>query len=111
MFVRWKSFRTRNGTRWSAILLRCTRVNGKPRQSYEGTLYVVDEGDVTEERRREIWRDMDIQVRDRYRLSEAQYTKVQAKIADKVPPPPKSAHELEYERVRNAVSKLIDKMK
>ena len=31
---------------------------------------------------------MDIQVRDRFRLSEAQYTKIQAKIADKVPPHP-----------------------
>ena len=111
MFVRWKSFRTRNGTRWSAILLRCTRVNGKPRQSYEGTLFVIDEEEVGDDKRREIWRDMDIQVRDRYRLSDAQYTAVKAKIATRVPPPPKTARELEYERVRNAVSNLIDKMK
>jgi hypothetical protein len=110
MFVRWKRFATRSGTRWSAILLRCTRVNGKPRQSYEGTLFVIDEGEVTEERRREIWRDLDARVRDRYRLSEAQYAQAKEKIALKVPPPRKTPHELEYERVRAAMERLIAKI-
>jgi hypothetical protein len=110
MFVRWKSFRTRKGTRWSAILLRCTRVNGRPRQSYEGTLFVIDAGEVTEEKRREIWRDIDIHVRDRFRLSEAQYARVKSKIASKVPPPPKAALEIEYEQLFAAMTKLIDKM-
>jgi hypothetical protein len=111
MFLRWKSFHTRNGKRWSAILLRCTRVNGKPRQSYEGTLFVIDEGELTEEKRREIWRDIDILVRDRFRLSEAQYARVKEKITAKIDPPPKSAHEAEYERLVAAMNKLIDKMK
>jgi len=91
-------------------LLRCTRVNGKPRQSYEGTLFVIDDGELTEDKRREIWRDIDIQVRDRFRLSDAQYARVKEKIAIKIPPPRKSPHETEYERLVAAMTKLIDKM-
>ena len=110
MFVRWKSFPTRNGKRWSAILLRCTRVNGKPRQSYEGTLFVIDDGELSEEKRREIWRDIDIHVRDRFRLSEAQYARVKDRIAAKIPPPSKTPHETEYDRLVAAMTKLIEKM-
>lgn len=91
-------------------MLRCTRVNGKPRQSYEGTLFVIDDGELTEDKRREIWRDIDIQVRDRFRLSDAQYARVKEKIAIKIPPPRKSPHETEYERLVAAMTKLIDKM-
>lgn len=71
---------------------------------------MIDDGELSEEKRREIWRDIDIHVRDRFRLSEAQYTRVKTKIADKIPPPSKSPHETEYERLVAAMTKLIEKM-